>query len=237
MSLNSIFQYFVPKDKKVFFPLFEQASSNVVAMATTLVEAVNSGQVATTEDLYRQIDKLEGKGDEITHQIYLELGKNFITPFDREDIHALATAIDDVADYIQGAANRMLLYNIGAANEHIKKLSELILQASIDLEKAVKELKDLRNVRNIADSCIRINSVENQADYVFDRAVADLFLFEKDAIQLIKYKEIYAALETATDMCEDAANVMESILVKNASAKVYTLAYIPFQWLLRCSLL
>ncbi len=216
MSLNSIFQYFVPKDKKVFFPLFEQASSNVVAMATTLVEAVNTSQMATTEDLYRQIDKLEGKGDEITHQIYLELGKNFITPFDREDIHALATAIDDVADYIQGAANRMLLYNIGAANEHIKKLSELILQASIDLEKAVKELKDLRNVRNIADSCIRINSVENQADYVFDRAVADLFLYEKDAIQLIKYKEIYAALETATDMCEDAANVMESILVKNA---------------------
>jgi uncharacterized protein Yka (UPF0111/DUF47 family) len=110
----------------------------------------------------------------------------------------------------------MSLYKIDDFNEHIRKLSDLILQASIDLEKAVKELKDLRNVRNIADSCIRINSVENQADYVFDRAVADLFLYEKDAIRLIKYKEILAALETATDMCEDAANVMESILVKNA---------------------
>ncbi|GAA4332327.1 DUF47 family protein [Mucilaginibacter gynuensis] len=216
MSLNSIFQYFVPKDKKVFFPLFEQASNNVVAMATILVEAVNLNNVATKEELFKQIDKLENKGDEITHQIYLELGKNFITPFDREDIHALATAIDDVADYIHGAANRMSLYRIDAPNDHISKLSELILQASIDLEKAVRELKDLKNVRNIADSCIRINSVENQADYVFDRAVADLFLYEKDAIQLIKYKEIYAALETATDMCEDAANVMESILVKNA---------------------
>ncbi|GAA4929658.1 DUF47 domain-containing protein [Mucilaginibacter defluvii] len=216
MSLNSIFQYFVPKDKKVFFPLFEQASSNVVAMATVLVEAVNSANSNTREELFKQIDKLENKGDEITHQIYLELGKNFITPFDREDIHSLATAIDDVADYIQGAANRMMLYNVDNINEPIKKLSELILQASIDLEKAVKELRDLKNVRNIADSCIRINSVENQADYVFDRAVGDLFLYEKDAINLIKYKEIYAALETATDMCEDAANVMESILVKNA---------------------
>ncbi|RVU01648.1 DUF47 domain-containing protein [Mucilaginibacter limnophilus] len=216
MSLNSIFQYFVPKDKKVFFPLFEQASSNVVSMATILVEAVNSNNAATREELFKQIDKLENKGDETTHQIYLELGKNFITPFDREDIHSLATAIDDVADYIQGAANRMMLYNVSEINDHIRKLSELILQASIDLEKAVKELKDLRNVRNIADSCIRINSVENQADYVFDRAVADLFLYEKDAINLIKYKEIYSALETATDMCEDAANVMESILVKNA---------------------
>jgi predicted phosphate transport protein (TIGR00153 family) len=216
MSLNSIFQYFVPKDKKIFFPLFEQAASNVVAIATVLVEAVNSNNPASREEMFKQIDKLENKGDELTHQIYLELGKNFITPFDREDIHALATAIDDVADNIQGAANRMSLYRIDEFNEHIRKLSDLILQASIDLEKAVRELKDLRNVRAIADSCIRINSVENQADYVFDRAVADLFLYEKDAIKLIKYKEILASLETATDMCEDAANVMESILVKNA---------------------
>lgn len=127
MSLNSIFQYFVPKDKKIFFPLFEQAAANVVAMATILVEAVNSNNPATREDLYKQIDKLENKGDEYTHQIYLELGKNFITPFDREDIHALATAIDDVADYIQGAANRMSLYRIDDLNEHIRKLSDLIL--------------------------------------------------------------------------------------------------------------
>lgn len=216
MSLNSIFQYFVPKDKKIFFPLFEQAASNVVAIATVLVEAVNSANPATREELYKQIDKLENIGDELTHQIYLKLGKNFITPFDREDIHALATAIDDVADNIQGAANRMSLYRIDEFNDHIKKLSDLILQGSVDLEKAVRELKDLRNVRAIADSCIRINSMENQADYVFDRAVADLFLYERDAIKLIKYKEILAALENATDMCEDAANVMESILVKNA---------------------
>jgi uncharacterized protein len=216
MSLNSIFQYFVPKDKKIFFPLFEQAASNVVAIATVLVEAVNSPNLSTREELYKQIDKLENKGDELTHQIYLELGKNFITPFDREDIHSLATAIDDVADNIQGAANRMSLYRIDEFDESIRKLCELILQGSKELEKAVRELKDLRNVRTIADSVIRINSIENQADYVFDRAVADLFLYERDAIKLIKYKEILAALETATDMCEDAANVMESILVKNA---------------------
>jgi predicted phosphate transport protein (TIGR00153 family) len=216
MSLNSIFQYFVPKDKKIFFPLFEQGASNVVTMATVLVEAVNSTNPASREEMFKQIDRLENKGDEITHQVYLELGKNFITPFDREDIHSLASAIDDVADNIQGAANRMSLYRIDDFNDSIKKLSDLILQASIDLEKAIRELKDLKNVRNIADSCIRINSVENQADYVFDRAVADLFLYEKDAIRLIKYKEILSSLETATDMCEDAANVMESILVKNA---------------------
>src|ERR1700742_4753414 len=121
MSLNSIFQYFVPKDKKIFFPLFEQSANNVVVMSTLLVELVNSTNVATREELFKQIDKLENKGDEITHQVYLELGKNFITPFDREDIHSLATAIDDVADFIQGSANRMSLYQIDDYNDHIRK--------------------------------------------------------------------------------------------------------------------
>jgi predicted phosphate transport protein (TIGR00153 family) len=216
MSFNSIFQYFVPKDKKVFFPLFEHAANNVVTMATLLVEAVNNEDAGKREELIKQIDKLEKKGDDITHQLHLELGKNFITPFDREDIHALASAIDDVANNIEGAANRMSMYQIDDFNDHIKQLSDLILKACVDLEKAVKQLKDLKNIRNIADSCIRINSLENQADHVFDRAVADLFLYEKDAIRLIKYKEILSSLETATDMCEDAANVMEFILVKNA---------------------
>jgi predicted phosphate transport protein (TIGR00153 family) len=215
MSFKKIFQYFIPKDK-IFSALFEQAANNVVAMATILVETVNSLNPETREELIKRIDKLENKGDEITHQIYLELGKNFITPFDREDIHLLASAIDDIADNIKGAANRMSLYRIDDFNIHIKELSELILQAGAELEKAIRELKDLKKVRNIADACIRINSIENQADDIFDRAVADLFLYEKDAIRLIKYKEILATLETATDMCEDAANVMESILVKHA---------------------
>src|ERR1700748_712574 len=130
MSLNSIFQYFVPKDKKIFFPLFEQAANNVVVMSTMMVELVNSTNPAAREELFKQIDKLENKGDELTHQVYLELGKNFITPFDREDIHSLATAIDDVADFIQGAANRMSLYRIDDFNEQIRKLSEMILHGS-----------------------------------------------------------------------------------------------------------
>ncbi|WP_295652143.1 DUF47 family protein [uncultured Mucilaginibacter sp.] len=216
MSPNSILKVFLPKNKKVFFPLFEQAAANVVAIATLLVRTVNSTDTAQRDELYVQIDDLEHIGDDLTHQIYLEMGKSFITPFDRQDIHSLATAIDDIADNIQGAANRMNLYRIEDFTEPICKLADLVLQASVDMEKAVLELKDLKNVRVIADSCIRINSIENQADQVFDRAVADLFLFEKDAIRLIKYKEILATLENATDMCEDAANVMETIIVKNA---------------------
>jgi uncharacterized protein Yka (UPF0111/DUF47 family) len=100
--------------------------------------------------------------------------------------------------------------------EPIKKLAELVAQSCVDVDKAVKELKNLKNIRVITDSCVRINSIENQADYVFDKAIGDLFDFEEDAKVIMKYKEVLNGLETATDMCEDVANVLETILVKNA---------------------
>ncbi|WP_374166015.1 DUF47 domain-containing protein [Arcticibacter sp. MXS-1] len=215
MSLNSIFQYFVPKDRK-FFPLFEKASENLINLGEALNELVNSTSASRRLELTKKIEDLEHVGDDITHQIFLELGKNFITPFDREDIHALASAIDDIADFIHGSAARMDLYKITEGTTPVKKLAELILQGCVDLNKAVFELKNLKNIRLITDSCVRINSMENQADYVFDRAVADLFEYEQDVKLIIKYKEILSALETATDKCEDAANVLETILVKNA---------------------
>lgn len=215
MSLNSIVQYFVPKDRK-FFPLFEKASENLILLGEALNELVNSTEASRRTELTKRIEDLEHIGDDITHQIFLEMGKNFITPFDREDIHALASAIDDIADFIQGSATRLELYKITEMTPSLKKLAELILQGCHDLHKAVCELKNLKNIRLITDTCVRINSMENQADYIFDRAVADLFEYEKDTKLIIKYKEILSALETATDKCEDAANVLETILVKNA---------------------
>jgi len=216
MSTNSLLYFFTPRDKKIFFSLFEQAAANLVTMAVALVEIVNSDNPGKRDVLYIKIDKLESVGDDITHRIYLGTGKNYLVPFDREDIHALATAIDNVADNIKGAANQMFLYKIDDFTDDIKKLSEFVLQASDDLEKAVKELKELKKIRTIANSCIRISTIENRADSVFYQAVADLFLYETDAVRIIKYKEIFGSLKTATDMCEDAAKVIETILVKNA---------------------
>jgi predicted phosphate transport protein (TIGR00153 family) len=215
MSLNSIFQYFVPKDKK-FFPLFEEASNNLILISAKLIEAVNTTDLTKRQEIIKEIEAFEHEGDKITHEIFLELSKNFITPFDREDIHALASAIDDIADYIHGSANRMYLYNLTNITEPIKKLAELIHQGCKDIHKGVAELKDLKNIRNVTDSCVRINSMENQADYIFDMAVADLFKNETNAIELFKNKEVLNALETATDKCEDVANVMETIIVKHA---------------------
>lgn len=215
MSLNSIFQYFVPKDKK-FFPLFEQASINLVQIAQALDQAVNTDDLLQRAELYKKVKDLEHRGDEITHQVHLELGKNFITPFDREDIHTLASALDDVADYIYDSANRMELYHVDQITPPIKELASLIVSAVDALHTGLMELRNLKNVRSIADACVRVNSFENKADYVYNKAIGDLFLYEKDAIALIKYKEVLNTLETATDMCEDVANVLESILVKNA---------------------
>jgi len=213
MSLNSMFQFFVPKDKK-FFPLFESAAANVVKMSLLLNEAINTQDVEKRNTIIKEIDHLEHVGDHASHQVFIELGKNFITPFDREDIHALAAAIDDVADYIHGTANRIMMYRIEKFPEAIYKLSELTIEACTELEKAVKELKNMRNIRTLTDAFIRINSIENQADYVFDKAIGDLFATEKDALEVIKQKEILAALETATDKAEDASNVIESIVIK-----------------------
>lgn len=215
MSLNSIFQYFVPKDKK-FFPLFEQAGNNLIEMSKLLKDIVNSSNSEKKKEFTRKMEDLEHKGDNITHQIHLELGKNFITPFDREDIHSLASSLDDVADFIHGAANRMDLYKLDKPTEPMIEIADLLVEATEHVSKAIHELRDLKNIRNITDSCVRINSVENKADYIFDKAVADLFEFEKNAISLIKHKEVLSAMEDATDKCEDVANVLESILVKNA---------------------
>lgn len=215
MSLNSIFQYFVPKDKK-FFPLFEQAGANLIEAAKALQESVYTTDLVRRAELNKKIEDLEHRGDDITHQIHLELGKNFITPFDREDIHSLASSLDDVADFIQGASNRIELYKIETPTQEMKEIADLIVEATEHVAKALNELRDLKNIRNITDSCIRINSVENRADYIFDKAVCELFEYEKDAITLIKTKEVLSAMEDATDKCEDVANVLESILVKNA---------------------
>ncbi|WP_296147762.1 DUF47 family protein [uncultured Flavobacterium sp.] len=214
MSLNSIFQFLVPKDKK-FFPLFEQASINLTLLAETLHEAVNAPK-AERENLFRKIEELEAVIEEITHKTHLELSRNFITPFDREDIHALVKSMDDVADYLHGSASRMRLYQVEKITKSIRKLTEINLEACQQIQIAIKELKDLKNLKAISEACKKINKLESKADNVFDKAVADIFENETDAKNIIKYKEVLSALESASDKCKSVANVLESVVVKHS---------------------
>ncbi|UKJ06857.1 DUF47 domain-containing protein [Solitalea lacus] len=215
MSLNSIFQFFVPKDKK-FFPLFEQATSNLTTMSGVMVELINTKTVDERNALIRKIDDLEHVGDSITHAILTELSSNFITPFDREDIHDLASVIDDVADFLNGSAKDFLLYDIIDFSPSIKELVNLIHQGAEQLQIAVRELNSLKNIKAINEAIVKIHSLENKADNVLDQALADLFKHEEDVKELIKMKEVLSMLELATDKCEDAANVISSIVLKNS---------------------
>lgn len=213
MTLNNVFQFLVPKDKK-FFPLFEQASEKLILLAETLHEAVNAPK-EEREDYYKKIADLEVTIEEITHKTHLELSRNFITPFDREDIHALVKSIDNVADFMHGAASRMRLYQVEKITKSIRKLTEINLEACQLIGVGIRELKVMNN-KAIKEACKRINKLESKADDVFDKAVADIFENETDVKNIIKYKEVLAALESASDKCKSVSNVMEQISVKHS---------------------
>ena len=214
MTLNSFFQFLVPKDKK-FFPLFQQAASNLIVLAETLNDAVNAPRLER-EEYFRKVEELELVIEEITHQTHLELSRNFITPFDREDIHMLIKSIDDVADYMHGASSKMRLYQVEKITKSIRKLTEINLEACQLIGLAINDIQDLKNLDEISEICKKISRLESKADAVFDKAVADIFENESDAKNIIKYKEVLSALETASDKCKGVANVLEQIAVKHS---------------------
>jgi len=214
-GFNSIVKLFMPKDR-VFYSLFEDVAANLVEMGKVLVELVETNDPQTRKDKVHLIERLEHKNDDYTHRIFVELGQNFITPFDREDIHYLAATLDDVADYIHGSAKRIDIYKVTEITDSVRKLADLIYQGTVELSRAIPELRNMNNMRVITDACVKINSLENHADDIYDRAIADLFEQESNAVELIKMREIYQALEIATDKCEDSANVIETIIIKYA---------------------
>lgn len=213
--MANFLQFLLPQDKK-FFPLFERASGNLLTISKVLVTMVNTSEISKRKELIKEIEHLEHVGDGVTHEMFNELSANFITPFDREDIHTMISSLDDVVDYIHGSAKRIELYKITDMHPSISKLAELILQGAEELNIAVCGLKDIKKSSRIKEACVKINSIENHADDVFDMTIAQLFEDEKDAIKIIKIKEVLSALETATDKCEDAANAISSIVIKYA---------------------
>lgn len=215
MAINTFFKIFLPKDR-VFFTLFENMAEVVGKMATQLQLMVNESDEDKRAEIAAIIENLEHKNDDFTHNVFTELGRNFITPLDREDIHYLATALDDIADYIYASAKKINFYRVNPNDIGIHKLADLVLQGSVEIKKAVHGLRDMKNLREMTEAIVKINSIENQADDVFDMSIDRLFNNENDFKEVIKKKEIYQVLEIATDKCEDAANVIESIIIKYA---------------------
>jgi predicted phosphate transport protein (TIGR00153 family) len=212
---SKILKFFLPKDR-VFFTLFENASANLELIASNLVLCVNELDFNKRAVIIKDMEDLEHKNDLLTHQIFIELSQNFITPFDREDIHSLATALDDIADFIYAVGKKINLYKIDPSDPSIKKMADAIKESVLAVNSAVTELRDLKNTQKVMNCIIKINSIENQADDLFDSSIENLFDNEQDIKTLIKKREIYKLMEIVTDKCEDAGNVMESIIVKYA---------------------
>ena len=214
--MAGILSYFLPKDK-VFYSLFEQASDNLEKIAKNLLQVVHEPDFNKRGVLIKEMEDIEHQNDDITHKIFIELGRNFITPFDREDIHSLASALDDIADCIYAAGKKINFYKIDPISDQgIQKMAEAISGAVKAVKEAVAELRNLKNTQKIIECVIKINSIENNADDIFDMSIERLFESDVDAKELIKRREIYQVMEVATDKCEDAGNVIESIVVKYA---------------------
>ena len=215
MGLNSFLKIFMPKNR-IFYELFEKVADNVAKMGTTLKAVVAEPDFDRRAALITQVEDLEHANDELTHNLFTELGRNFITPFDREDIHYLATSLDDIADYIYASAKKINFYLVNPNDTGMQKFAELIEEGANQVRIAVLELRNMKNMRNITEALVKINSIENQADDVFDMSIEKLFATEPDAKEVIKKREIYQVMEIVTDKCEDASNVIESIIIKYA---------------------
>jgi uncharacterized protein len=199
------------KDEK-FFKIFGQMTVYILEAAEILGDMVRN-PTADLVTLAAKIKDLEHKGDELTHRVIDELNKTFITPIDREDIHDLCAALDDVIDLIDSTATRIVLFRITEPIRSVPEMCSVLISQVKTIGEAVSNLQDNDHV---VERCIEINRLENDADRLFQSAIAALFEEVKDPIDVIKRKEIIETLEAATDKAEDVANVLESIIVKNS---------------------
>ncbi len=208
----AMFGRFLPKEHG-FFDFFEQHAHKTVEGAKEFV-ALASGDRDIVESAGR-IKEIEHETDVITHHCVEALHKTFITPLERDDIHRLITRMDDVMDFIEAASERIALYELRTMTDELRALADVLLRSTEEIERAVHGLRDMRRAEVVIQSCIDINRMENEADAIHRAAVAKLFKEERDPILVIKWKEIYENLETATDRCEDVANIIEGVVLEH----------------------
>ena len=204
---------FSPKDKK-FAALFEQSAQNAVKIAQQLRDMVYVWE--NIKERVEVITDLEHQGDAITHQIMAQLHRSFITPFDREDIAVLAHSLDNVNDFIQAAADTMLLYKIEKPTDRAKEQADIIVQAVSEVEMAVSEMHGKIERNPLIKRCVEINRLENVADDVYRAAISELFADSGDIAYLVKWRDIYQHMENAVDSCEDIADILEGVVLKYA---------------------
>ena len=215
MKLDKIFHFLLPKDRK-FFPLFSEASANLVNCSIEFQELLNCQDEEKRTEHVKNVKKFEKIGDRITVTIYDELNSTFITPFDREDIQKLANRIDNVVDLVNTSAKRIQLYKLLEIPPVFYKMSALLIEASKEIDAVVQGLNKIHDIANYKEHCIRISELENESDALNFSYLSEIFDQETNAISLIKKRDVLNSLEKAMDCCEDVADVLNTILVKYA---------------------
>jgi uncharacterized protein len=214
--MNNFFDKFVPKEPK-FFPILKEMADVIMVASDLIIECVQKSDHESAIEYYKKIKVQEKKGDALSVRIFDELNSTFITPFDREDIHHLADRLDDVTDYINSCAKRIVLYNPKKMPESAVVLARYIKEGAICIEKAVDELNVMKkNSDKIKEYCVQLHAIENKADDVYENFLIELFEKEKDAVEIIKLKEIMYELEKATDAAEYVGKIIKTIIVKYA---------------------
>lgn len=213
---NSFFNRFTPKEPK-FFPLLKQLSGIVKNASVELAESLNHSDVKSRTEVYKRIKDLEREGDKLTRRIFDELGTTFITPFDREDIHDLASDIDDVLDGINSCAKRIAIYNPRPISDSGKELCSIITQGVELINLSMDQLEIFKNnPTRLREYCIKLHDLENLGDDVYENFIIKLFEEEKDGIEIIKIKEIMQELEKTTDAAERVGKQLKNMIVKYA---------------------
>ena len=212
MGIGNIFRAFQPKDK-IFFVLFEKVAQKLVVVIKEFHEGLKDFD-RNDETLLNKMCVYEHEMDDLTHEIFVQLGENFITPFDREDINLLTSGLDDIADYIYASSKYIYLYKSPEVKEY-SEFSLLIYKSCLEIQNAIKNLKEFKNPAEVKEACIKINSFENIADDVLSQGIVSVFE-SNDPIKIIKVKSVLEYLETVTDKAEDVANTIENIVIKYA---------------------
>jgi len=202
---------FLPKEDQ-YFSMFSQMTSYIHDAAKLLVEMFKAdGRDYNSYE--QQIKSVEHACDELTHSISTSLNRSFITPFDREDIYLLSSALDDIVDLIDDAARAMYMYDVRGASRHARHFADVILSMSVQLHEIVKMLE---RPAGITTRLVEIHRLENEGDDIYHTAIAELFRQETDPLTVFKWKEIYEKLEATVDRCENVANIIESVIIKHA---------------------
>ncbi len=210
MKLRNLFHFFQPKDK-VFFELFEQITANLVEMSSVFKTEIDTKN-GLNPGFLETMKRFEHKNDEFTHTVFDELNKNFITPFDREDIQQLVSGLDDIADYIHASTEYIVLYETPYQDAY-SQFAEIIYEACKEIQTVMLHLKDFKNTDDVKKSCIRVNALENEADRLLSRSMVELFN-TNDPIRIIKVSKVLENLEIATDQAETVANIIHGVMIK-----------------------